>query len=41
MHEVIVATNTFALRLVCHDLRIQQLAVGDPLTRTLKPVANE
>jgi len=38
MHEVTVETNTFVLRLVCHDLRIEQLAVGDPVTRTLKPV---
>jgi hypothetical protein len=41
MHEVIVETNTFALRLVCHDLRVQQLAVGDPLTRTLSPLDSE
>lgn len=41
MHEVIVETNTFALRLVCHDLRVQQLAVGDPLTRTLKPLDSQ
>jgi len=33
MHEVAVETITFLLRLVCHDLRIQQLAVGDPVTR--------
>ncbi|MBA2298227.1 MAG: hypothetical protein H0W14_09350 [Actinobacteria bacterium] len=38
MHEVTVETNTFVLRLVCHDLQIEQLAVGDPVTRTLKPV---
>lgn len=38
MHEVVVETNTFAVRLVCHDLRIDQLAVGDPRTRELKPL---
>jgi hypothetical protein len=36
-----VETNTFILRLVCHDLRVQQLAVGDPLTQTLKPLGAE
>jgi hypothetical protein len=41
MHEVTVETNTFILRLVCHDLRVQQLAVGDPLTQTLKPLGAE
>lgn len=41
MHEVMVETNTFVLRLVCHDLRVQQLAVGDPVTRTLKQLDNE
>jgi len=35
MHEVAVETNRFVLRLVCHDLQVEQLAVGDPLTRTL------
>ena len=38
MHEVAVETNAFVLRLVCSDLRVQQLAVGDPVTRTLNPV---
>jgi hypothetical protein len=41
MHEVTVETNTFVLRLVCHDLRVQQLAVGDPVTQTLKPLDSE
>jgi hypothetical protein len=36
MHEVEIETNVFILRLVFHDLRIEQLAVGDPQTRTLK-----
>lgn len=35
MHEIAIETNTFALRLVCHDLRIDQLAVGDPWTLEL------
>jgi hypothetical protein len=38
MHEVIIRTNFFVLRLICHDLRVEQLAVGDPLTQTLKPL---
>jgi hypothetical protein len=41
MHEVTVETNTFILQLVCHDLWVQQLAVGDPLTQTLKPLDRE
>ena len=28
----------YALRLVCHDLRVARLAVGDPLTGELTPV---
>jgi hypothetical protein len=36
MHEVMIETNTFDLRLVCHDLRVHKLAIGDPWTRTLK-----
>jgi hypothetical protein len=38
MHEVAVETNTFTLRLVCHDLHVEQLAIGDPRTRTLTPI---
>jgi hypothetical protein len=41
MHEVMIETNTFFLRLVCHDLRVHQLAVGDPATQTLKPLDGE
>jgi hypothetical protein len=41
MHEVMIETNTFLLRLVCHDLRVQQLAVGDPATQTLQPLDGE
>ena len=36
MHEAVVDTNVFMLQLVCHDLRVQQLAVGEPFTQTLK-----
>lgn len=38
MHEVALETNTFHLRVVCHDLRVDQLAVGDPRTRALTPI---
>lgn len=38
MHEITVESNTFALRMVCHDLRIDQLATGDPVTQVLSPV---
>jgi hypothetical protein len=38
MHEAWVVTGVFILRLVFHELRIDQLAVGDPLTRELKPL---
>jgi len=31
----------FVLRLVCHDLRVQQLAAGDPVTRKLTPLNGE
>jgi hypothetical protein len=41
MHEVAIETNAFTLRLVCHDLRIDQLAVGDPWTHELTPLAPE
>lgn len=36
MHEVMIETNTFDLHLVCHNLHVHKLAVGDPWTRTLK-----
>ena len=38
MHEIRIETNAYALDLVCHDLRIDQLAVGDPVTGDLKPI---
>ena len=38
MHEVAIETNAFGLRLICHDLRVDHLAVGDPRTRELTPL---
>jgi hypothetical protein len=38
MHEVILETNTFTLRLVFHDLAVEQLAIGDPATGELRPL---
>jgi hypothetical protein len=38
MHEVGAESNAFALRLVCHDLVVRRLAVGDPVTGELTPV---
>lgn len=40
MHEIVVETNTFVLRLVAADLVIEQLAVGDPLTGELSPIGD-
>jgi hypothetical protein len=36
MHEVEIKTNAYTLRLICHALQIEQLAVGDPTTGDLK-----
>ncbi len=36
MHEVEIETNAYTLRLICHDLQIEQLAVGDPTTGDLR-----
>jgi hypothetical protein len=38
MHEVQIESNVLHLTLVFHDLRIDQLAVGDPTTGTLTPL---
>jgi hypothetical protein len=38
MYEVAIETNAFAIRLVCRDLRVDQVAVGDPRTRELTPL---
>lgn len=35
MHEVRIETNAWVLHLVFHDLRVEQLAVGDPTTGAL------
>jgi len=35
MHEVLIETNKFTLRLICHDLRVERLALGDPITGEL------
>jgi hypothetical protein len=35
MHHIRIETNTYVLDLICHDLRIDQLASGDPLTGEL------
>lgn len=35
MHEVVLETNVFELRLVCHGLRVDQTAWGDPETGKL------
>lgn len=35
MHEVRIETNAWVLRLVFHDLRVEQLAAGDPTTGAL------
>jgi hypothetical protein len=39
MHEVRIESNALDLTLVFHDLRIDQLAVGDPITGTLNHFA--
>jgi hypothetical protein len=38
MHEARIESNALDLTLVFHDLRVDQLAAGDPDTRTLIPV---
>lgn len=34
MHEVQIETNVYTLSLICHDLRIDRLAEGDPKRET-------
>jgi hypothetical protein len=36
MYEIEIETNAFLINLVCHDFRIDQLAVGDPTTGDLR-----
>jgi|SRR4051812_10135839 hypothetical protein len=38
MHEVLIETNVWLLRLVFHDFHVAQLAVGDPVTGELTDV---
>ena len=38
MHEARIETNALDLTLIFHELRVDQLAVGDPDTRTLIPL---
>jgi hypothetical protein len=38
MYEVQIETNAFVIQLVCHGLRIDQLAVGDSATGDLTPI---
>jgi hypothetical protein len=38
MYEIQIETNGFLINLVCHDLRVAQLAVGDPTTGDLRPL---
>jgi hypothetical protein len=38
MHEIRIETNAFTLGLVCHDLRVDQVAIGDALTGELTPI---
>ena len=39
MHPIRIETNAYWIDLVCHDLVITQLAVGDPRTGDLNPPA--
>ncbi len=38
MYEIQIETNAFLMKLVCHDLRVTQLAVGDPTTGDVMPL---
>jgi hypothetical protein len=38
MHALRIETNAYLIDLVCHDLVVTPLAVGDPRTGDLKPV---
>jgi len=41
MHELRIETNVFELSLVFHDLRVTQLAAGDPRTGEMTPRAEK
>jgi hypothetical protein len=38
MHEIVIQTNVFDLRLVFHDVAITKIAQGDPRTGKLTPI---
>lgn len=38
MHELLIETNAFSISLICHDMHVTQLAVGDPHSGTLTPL---
>jgi len=37
MHEILIETNAYAVRLVCHAVRVDQLAAADPSTGEIEP----
>jgi hypothetical protein len=37
MHEIVIETNAYNIRLIFHDVVIRQIAQGDPHTGTLTP----
>jgi hypothetical protein len=37
MHAIRIETNAYVIDLVCHDLLVTLIAVGDPLTDELRP----
>jgi hypothetical protein len=41
MHEAVIETNTYTLRLVFHDLHVTRVAVGDSVTGILTDLAAE
>lgn len=41
MHEIQIETNAYVLRLVCHDLRVDQLAADDPTTEEPTPIGRQ
>jgi hypothetical protein len=38
MHEIVIDTNAFLLRLVFHDFIVEQVAAGDPASGELRPL---
>jgi hypothetical protein len=38
MHAIRIETNAYVIELVCHDLLVARLAVGDPHTGDRKPI---